>query len=86
MNQKQTNWELTNQLTYEALDKGDILELLKLVKDIYEVVPEETPYRELVYSIAKEVANTRKISYKQWRSLNAFVTTNTRPEVNYKTF
>jgi RNA polymerase-interacting CarD/CdnL/TRCF family regulator len=86
MNSKQTNWELVNQLTYEALDKGDILELLRLVKDIHEVTPEETPYRELVYNIAKEVATNRKISYKQWRSLNAFVTTHTRQETNYKHF
>jgi hypothetical protein len=38
MNEKKTNWELVNQLTYEALDKGDILELLKLVKDIFLII------------------------------------------------
>ena len=86
MNEKKTNWELVNQLTYEALDKGDILELLKLVKDVCQVVPEETPFRELVYNIAKDIATSRRISYKQWKSLNAFVTTHTRPEANYKTF
>ena len=86
MNNKQMDWELLAQLTYDALDKGDILELLKQVKDVYEVTPEETPYRDKVYGIAKEVAQARRLTFKQWKCLNAYVYRNTRLESNYKTF
>ena len=83
---KKDNWELVLQLTYDSLTKEDILKLLKEVKEVYDIVNPDTPYKEHSIAIAKSVANNRAISYKQWRALNVFVWKNTRPEANYKTF
>jgi hypothetical protein len=83
---KKENWELTLKLTYEALTPADILELLKEVKEVYEIVNPDTPYREYSIEVAKSVAKARMLSFKQWKALTAFVYVNTKPEVNYKKF
>ena len=83
---KKESIELALQLTYENLTKEDILDLLKLVKEVYQVVSPEDQYREVSLDIAKTVANSRMISFKQWRALSTFVYFNTKPEAKYKSF
>ena len=83
---KKENIELALQLTYENLTKEDILDLLRQVKEIYEVVSPEDKYREVSLDIAKSVAKSRTISFKQWRALSTFVYFNTKPEAKFKTF